>query len=108
MPSAGALYRKAKVAADAALRLLAEQITSFMGLPEQRKDNPLAYWFDRIRIVEQVRLEVNNRLSSRVDLYVQNARAEGATWTDLSKVLGLTRQGVRRRFANTPPTPRTH
>lgn len=37
---------------------------------------------------------------ARLHSYINMARQEGATWTEIGKVLGITKQAAQKRFGN--------
>ena len=57
---------------------------------------------DRLRAASEVAREVGRVGEDLVTHYVDEARAAGASWSDIGDVLGVTRQGAHQRHHDRP------
>lgn len=69
---------------------------------------------ERIAVAEDVAAELGRLGDRLIGYFVEDARAQGYSWTDIGTHLGLTRQGAQQRYRSRTATledeehPRSH
>jgi hypothetical protein len=64
-------------------------------------DDPL----DQLAIASSTVTELNETSDAALGYFVDRARASGKSWVEISKVLGVTKQAVHKRFSSPWPKP---
>jgi hypothetical protein len=66
---------------------------------EREADAPL----DRLDAAERRALELHRLADGLVEHFVECARAEGCSWTEIGATFGISKQAAQQRFAGAPP-----
>jgi hypothetical protein len=64
--------------------------------------DPAASVLDRVRAAAATANELRNLGDQLLDRFVQAARAEGASWSEIGAALGVTKQAAHERFVDAP------